>query len=115
MRWGEWRTQRLERKMGRGNDSLHEKGEMEVISDAFVADRAVSARGRRSVESYLGGAGSTLRAVGSRTTVGGPPSRAGAMGNGGVRRGSEAKRPGVQERISTGFKMRQSLDVERGL
>lgn len=88
---------------------------MEVISDAFVADRAVSARGRRSVESYLGGAGSTLRAVGSRTTVGGPPSRAGAMGNGGVRRGSEAKRPGVQERISTGFKMRQSLDVERGL
>ena len=122
--------ERMGRRRRLGNGEIGEMGgaagaEKDVMGfvvevDALgAAERALSARGRRSVESYMGGGGSTLRAVNSRTTGGGSVRMGGMNGmngmNGSVGRGSEVKRPGVQERVSTGFKMRQSLDVERGI
>lgn len=111
--------------------SLHGPGSNEKFDgytvDVLALEAALSTRGRPSVESYLGGGGSlTLLPVTSRGTAA-PPSPAkkpvvvSTSGNGVVgRRGSSAgrsvaRRPGIVGRDSTGFKMRQSLDVARDL
>lgn len=90
--------------------------------DMLALEHAMSTRGRPSVESYVRGGGSLhLFPMTSRGTTASPAKdaiivSAGAGANGAaLRRGSSAaRRPNFQERASTGFKMRQSLDVERG-
>jgi hypothetical protein len=101
-----------------------DKFDIEYTVDTHALDNALSAgrstaRGRRSVESYL--AGGSLLPVTSRGTVKRDVLVANGNGSangegGGMRRGSEAKRPGLGpvERMSTGFRMRNSGDVERG-
>lgn len=124
-RWGEWRTRR---RRGDGDDGREEREKPQGYTvDVDALERALSsARGRPSLGSYLGGGGSvTLLPVGSRGTAASrsPDKRSVVVSNGaadGVRRGnsagrSAARRPGFQERGSTGFRIRQSLDVERGL
>ena len=77
-----------------------------------------TARGRRSIESYLTGRGSlTLLPITSRGTVASrqrKESLVASNGNGARRESLPAKRPVIPERMSTGFKMRSSNDVERG-
>lgn len=102
--------------------------DMHALENALSAGRS-TARGRRSGDSYLTGRNSlTLLPVTSRGTVkrdllvahGNGVANAGLTPNGngnGVRRGSDARRPGMGavERVSTGFRMRNSGDVERGV
>ncbi|KAF2678929.1 hypothetical protein K458DRAFT_480562 [Lentithecium fluviatile CBS 122367] len=93
--------------------------DMHALEEALSAGRTTT-RGRRSIESYLGGGRSlSLLPVTSRGTARSPIKSGGFIGNGnggvGNRRGSEARRPGVPiERMSTGFRIRNSGDVERG-
>jgi len=106
--------------------SIHDdKFDVEYTIDTHALDDALSAgrstaRVRRSGDSYLGGG--SLLPVTSRGTVrrdvlvaNGSASANG--GGGGRRRGSEARRIGMPpvERMSTGFRMRNSEDVERGV
>ena len=93
--------------------------DMHALENALSAGRS-TARGRRSIESYLADGGSLLP-VTSRGTGRSPVKRDVLVAHGvgtsnGARRGSEAKRPGLGtvERVSTGFRMRTSGDVERG-
>jgi ankyrin repeat protein/Mg2+ and Co2+ transporter CorA len=108
----------------------NEKFEMEYEVDTHSLENALSAgrrsavRGRRSGDSYLTGRNGslTLLPVTSRGT--GVVKRDvlvahGNVGANGVvngRRESEGRRPGMGgvERVSTGFRMRGSTDVERG-
>lgn len=93
--------------------------DMRALEQALSAGRSTT-RGRPSVESYLGGGGSlTLLPITSRGTTASPRKRDILVTNGHVaaaRRGSSAtRRPIPVERISTGFRMRNSTDVERGV
>ncbi|KAL5394219.1 hypothetical protein PMIN06_009108 [Paraphaeosphaeria minitans] len=110
---------------GGGNGSDDEKFAGYAI-DVHALEAALGTRGRPSGESYRDASRSTaLVPVLSRATAA-PPSAsrksvvASTGGNGAVgRRGSSAgrsatRRPGVVGRGSTGFKLRQSLDVSRG-
>ena len=86
-----------------------------VIGSLYAGRSVADTRGRPSVESYLGGAG--LFPVTSRTTA-----RSEAKndlhiinGNGVSRRGSTAARPPHIKKVSTGFKMRNSEDVDNAV
>lgn len=99
--------------------------DMHALEQALSAGRS-TARGRRSIESYLGGGGSlSLLPVTSRGTAVHSPGkqeafiRNGSVGGGGVN-GGVGRRPsaGVRmppvERMSTGFRVVDGGDVEKG-
>lgn len=106
------------RKRSKHNELENDKATdyMHSFEHIMSAGRSVAdTRGRPSVESYLGGAG--LFPVTSRTTA-----RSEAKndlhiinGNGGSRRGSAAARPLHIKKVSTGFKMRNSEDVDNAV
>ncbi|KAF2795655.1 hypothetical protein K505DRAFT_9870 [Melanomma pulvis-pyrius CBS 109.77] len=128
--------QRLTRSEGRQqhvDNSSIEKLNVEYTVDMRVLEQALSAgrstRGRRSIESYLGG-GESILPVTSRGTVRtafqGSLKNEGGLGvNGGARgnangnangnRNRSIERPAMVERMSTGFRIRRSADVERGI
>lgn len=123
-RWIEWRSPNPPPHDFRNVHASSEKIDGFTV-DVHALEQALSTRGRPSVESYLGGGGSlTLLPVTSRGTAPSSPGKQPVVvSNGGgvaARRGSSAgrsapRRPVYAERTSTGFKIRQSLDVERGL
>ncbi|KAJ4337606.1 hypothetical protein N0V87_004562 [Didymella glomerata] len=98
--------------------------DMRALEQALSAGRSsmVQANGRRSIGSYLGngyehGNGTTLRTAASRSTAGKDAVYVTTHGNGMATvsgRLSAEVRPTPVERISTGFRMRGSMDVERG-
>lgn len=104
-------------------DTLDEKWDdgFSVDYDAFeqvLSTGRSTSRVRRSIESYFGGGGLlpvTSRGTG-RTAVS-PVKKDFVVTNGGMggRRDSSARRPAPVERLSTGFRMRRSEDVERGV
>ena len=118
MRWKERKRRASPEPTGQ-NEKEYEGG---FAVDIVALEQQLSVRGRQSVESYVNGGGSlTLLPVTSRGTAASPNKRSivvsnGTAANGNARRGSSvtARRPNYQERTSTGFKMRQSLDVARG-
>lgn len=95
-----------------------------AIEQALSAGRSstVQANGRPSIDNYLPNAykygnGTTLRAAASRSTSGKDSVRIATHGNGMATiadRLSAEVRPSPVERMSTGFRMRGSMDVERG-
>lgn len=98
--------------------------DMRALEQALSAGRSsmVQANGRRSIGSYLGNGneyanGTTLRTAASRSTAGKDAVHV-TMNNHGMTtidgRLSAEVRPAPSERISTGFRMRRSTDVERG-
>jgi hypothetical protein len=97
--------------------------DMRALEQALSAGRSsmVQANGRRSIGSYLGngyehGNGTTLRTAASRSTAGKDGVYVTSHGNGMATvsgRLSAEVRPTPVERISTGFRMRQSTDIER--
>lgn len=98
--------------------------DMRALDQALSAGRSsmVQANGRRSIGSYLGngyeyGNGTTLRTAASRSTAGKDAVRITTHGNGIATAGGRLSvevRPSPVERISTGFRMRESTDIERG-
>jgi ankyrin repeat protein/Mg2+ and Co2+ transporter CorA len=116
--------ERRQSAIGNGNGSLEKLNEMRAMEIALSVGRSTRAGGRRSIESYLGGG--SLLPVMSRGTV-----RTGAHGsvknqviaNGGINGGINGngngtvsvERPAMVERMSTGFRIRRSADVERGI
>jgi ankyrin repeat protein/Mg2+ and Co2+ transporter CorA len=98
--------------------------DMRALEQALSAGRSsvVQANGRRSIGSYLGNGfeyghhGTTLRTAASRSTAG-KEGLVSTHGNGAAalrNRLSVEVRPTPVERVSTGFRMRGSEDVERG-
>ncbi|KAJ4353746.1 uncharacterized protein N0V89_005476 [Didymosphaeria variabile] len=123
-RWTEWRAPRPPPSEIHGGSSSNEKFDGFTV-DVHALEAALSTRGRPSIESYLDGGGSlTLLPVTSRGTAPSSPGKKPIIVSNGTngsaaRRGSSAgrsaaRRPGFAERMSTGFKIRGSLDVERG-
>jgi ankyrin repeat protein/Mg2+ and Co2+ transporter CorA len=107
---------------GNGNGSLEKlNADTRHLEYALSVGRSTRAGGRRSIESYLG-AGGSLLPVTSRGTV-----RTGAQGsvknqvvvNGGANGIGNGRlsveRPAMVERMSTGFRIRRSADVERAV
>ena len=98
--------------------------DMHALDQALSAGRSsmVQANGRRSIGSYLGngheyGNGSTLRTAASHSTAGKNAVHITTQGNGMTTVGgrlSAEMRPSPVGRISTGFRMRRSTDIERG-
>jgi ankyrin repeat protein/Mg2+ and Co2+ transporter CorA len=136
-RWGEVRKQRAQaqaQRQGAGPSlhNSHSDEKLDGLGAAADVRPAHSSRGRASIESYLsaGGAGGSLTLLPVASRAPSSPSKnpgfAGSLhgsGGGGVgRRGSSAGRsvrrprpPTFPERASTGFRMRGSADVERGM
>jgi ankyrin repeat protein/Mg2+ and Co2+ transporter CorA len=107
---------------GNGNGSLDKlNADTRHLEYALSVGRSTRAGGRRSIESYLG-TGESLLPVTSRGTV-----RTGAQGsvknqvvvNGGANGIGNGRvsveRPAMVERMSTGFRIRRSADVERAV
>ncbi|KAJ4324129.1 hypothetical protein N0V94_001485 [Neodidymelliopsis sp. IMI 364377] len=98
--------------------------DMRALDHALSAGRSsmVQANGRRSIESYLGngyvfGNGTTLRTAASQSTAAKDDLRITTHGHGMTMVGGRLSpdvRPSPVGRISTGFRMRRSMDIEHG-
>ncbi|KAJ8115401.1 hypothetical protein OPT61_g2953 [Boeremia exigua] len=105
-------------------DGIEYAVDMHALEQALSAGRSsmVQANGRRSIGSYLRngfdhGNGTTLRTAVSRSTAGKDAVHVAAHSHGPTTAGGRLSvevRPVPVERVSTGFRMRRSVDVERG-
>ncbi|UPX12620.1 uncharacterized protein EKO05_0003161 [Ascochyta rabiei] len=130
-RWRDGRTSTIHTHHGGQSTAVKDEKmgieyavDMRALEQALSAGRSsmVQANGRRSIESYLGngcgyGVGTTLRTAASRSTGGKDAVHITTHGNGMTTVGGRLSadvRPSPVDRISTGFRMRGSTDIERG-
>lgn len=127
-----WRERKSNGQMHRDSHGTavisDEKVDIEYMVDTRALEQALSAgrssvvqaNGRPSIGSYLGHRyehGTTLRTAASRSTAGKDAMYVTTNGHGMATAGGRLSvevRPAPPERISTGFRMRRSMDVERG-